>query len=487
MLATGGLVARRRLLPVAARRSPTHRRRQDARRRGRRSACLRLRSHPTASSRSSPTAPRWAPGSRTSLPMVVADELEADWSRVRVKQAPGDEKRYGNQDTDGSRSLRHFFQPMRRCGAAARHDAGEGRGGAMGRRCRRGPGAEPRGRPQAERAASSATASSPRRQRVPVPPLDQMKLKDQAAFRYIGKGNVQIVDCSTSPPAAPAYGIDAKLPGMIYAVVARPPVLGGKLASYDATAAIKVPGVVKIVVDRGLRRCQRNSSRWRRGGGRRQYLGGDEGPRRAQGRTGTTGRTAATIRQPTRRSWKRPPASPARSCATTATLNGAEASAAKVVGPSTTLPYLAHASMEPPTATARVADGKSEVWAPGAEPRRSRKTNSCKEARPQARGGDGQRHPARRRLRPQVEVRLRARGGVIVPRDGRRPGQGRVDPRGRHSPRLLSCGLVRAPRGGHRWPRQAPSPGCTAASRRRIRSIFVADPKASRRASSAWE
>ena len=59
-------------------------------------------------------------GVRTGMPMIVADELEADWARVRVVQAPGDEERYGNQDTDGSRSTRHFFMPMRRCGAAAR-------------------------------------------------------------------------------------------------------------------------------------------------------------------------------------------------------------------------------------------------------------------------------------------------------------------------------------------------------------------------------
>ena len=59
-------------------------------------------------------------GVRTSLPMVVADEMEADWSRVHVAQAPGDEKKYGNQDTDGSRSVRHFVQPMRQCGAAMR-------------------------------------------------------------------------------------------------------------------------------------------------------------------------------------------------------------------------------------------------------------------------------------------------------------------------------------------------------------------------------
>ena len=59
-------------------------------------------------------------GSRTGLPMVVADEMEADWSRVRVRQAPGDEVKYGNQDTDGSRSTRHYLVPMRQIGAAAR-------------------------------------------------------------------------------------------------------------------------------------------------------------------------------------------------------------------------------------------------------------------------------------------------------------------------------------------------------------------------------
>src|SRR6185437_14265241 len=59
-------------------------------------------------------------GVRTGMPLIVADELEADFSKVRVQQAPADEEKYGNQDTDGSRSTRHFIEPMRRCGAAAR-------------------------------------------------------------------------------------------------------------------------------------------------------------------------------------------------------------------------------------------------------------------------------------------------------------------------------------------------------------------------------
>ena len=59
-------------------------------------------------------------GVRTGMPLIVADELDADWARVKVAQAPGDEAKYGNQDTDGSRSTRHFMKPMRECGAAAR-------------------------------------------------------------------------------------------------------------------------------------------------------------------------------------------------------------------------------------------------------------------------------------------------------------------------------------------------------------------------------
>src|ERR1700729_811899 len=59
-------------------------------------------------------------GVRTGMPLILADELEADWTRVKVAQAPADEPRYGNQDTDGSRSTRHFLRPMRECGAAAR-------------------------------------------------------------------------------------------------------------------------------------------------------------------------------------------------------------------------------------------------------------------------------------------------------------------------------------------------------------------------------
>src|SRR5262249_39427109 len=131
---------------------------------------------------------------RTSLPMIVADELDADWSRVRVVQSPGDEKTYGNQDTDGSRSVRHFIQPMRQCGAAARRmleQAAASRWGvpiaeveAKFHEVVHGPSGRKFG--YGELAAAAA--------QLPVPQPSDIKLKEASAFRYIGTGRVPIVD-----------------------------------------------------------------------------------------------------------------------------------------------------------------------------------------------------------------------------------------------------------------------------------------------------
>jgi len=133
-------------------------------------------------------------GVRTSLPLIVAEEMEADWSRVRVQQAHGDEVKFGNQDTDGSRSTRHYLIPMRQIGASARsmlEAAAAKRWGvpvteakaanhevvhaASGRRIGFG-----------DLAADAAKES--------VPSVEGLKLKDPKDFRYLGKGEVSIVD-----------------------------------------------------------------------------------------------------------------------------------------------------------------------------------------------------------------------------------------------------------------------------------------------------
>src|SRR5690242_9392818 len=186
-------------------------------------------------------------GVRTGMPMIVAEELEADWKRVRVVQATGDEKRYGNQDTDGSRSTRHFFEPMRRCGAAARTMLEAAAAAKWGV-----PVSEVSARNHevvharsGRRAGFGSLAQAAAGQAVPA--RDAVRLKDPSKFRYIGKGNLKLVDGPDITTGKAQYGIDTRLPGMVYAVVARPPVYGGKVTSYDATETMKVPGVLKVV------------------------------------------------------------------------------------------------------------------------------------------------------------------------------------------------------------------------------------------------
>jgi isoquinoline 1-oxidoreductase beta subunit len=177
--------------------------------------------------------------------------MEADWSKVKVQQAHGDEVKFGNQDTDGSRSTRHYLIPMRQIGASARtmlEQAAAKRWGvpatevkavnhevvhsASGRKLGFG-----------ELAADAAKES--------VPSIEGLKLKDPKDFRYLGKGQISIVDLHDITTGKARYGADVRLPGMKYAVIARPPVTGGKLVSFDPDAALKVPGVEKVMQVRG--------------------------------------------------------------------------------------------------------------------------------------------------------------------------------------------------------------------------------------------
>ena len=306
-------------------------------------------------------------GSRTSLPMVVAEELEADWSRVKVVQSPGDEQKYGNQNTDGSRSMRHFIQPMRQCGAAMRlmlETAAAQRWGvniaevqAQNHEVIHKPSGRKFGYGDIAAAASSLS----------TPPEDQIKLKDQTAFRYLGKGNVQIVDLFDITTGRAVYGIDAKVPGMKYAVIARPPVMGGKLASYDGTAAMKVPGVEKIIVIDGtpppskfqpiggVAVIARNT--WAAMKGRDALvIKWDDGPHASYDSATYKAQLEETARKP------------GKVVRDEGDVDKALADAARIVAAEYYIPHLPHATMEPPSATARVANSKCEAWAPTQSP-----------------------------------------------------------------------------------------------------------------------
>jgi isoquinoline 1-oxidoreductase subunit beta len=185
-------------------------------------------------------------GIRSVLPAVLADELEADWKRVRIEQALGDQK-YGSQNTDGSCSIRDFYEAMREAGATARlmlelaasekwavpvgeckaqnHfivHSGSGRKLGFG-----------------ELVALAAKRS--------VPKKEELKFKSPAEYRYIGK-DMPIVDREEICTGKAIFGVDAKMPGMVYASIERSPVLGGKLKSYDDKETKAVRGVEQTVV-----------------------------------------------------------------------------------------------------------------------------------------------------------------------------------------------------------------------------------------------
>ena len=310
-------------------------------------------------------------GVRTSMPMIVADELEADWKRVKVIQAPGDEKRYGNQDTDGSRSTRHFFMPMRTCGAAARMMLESAA-------------AEQWKVPVSEVQAKNhevVHAKSGRKigygqlaaaaAKQPVPSRAQVKLKDPSQFRYIGKGAVKLVDGRDIVTGKAVYGQDVRLPGMLYAVVARPAVYGGKVVSVDSSATMKVPGVVKVVQIEpsappanfnplgGVAVVAKNT--WAALKGREALkIVWDDGPNASYDSKAYRTTMEAAAR------------SPGKVVRSEGDFDAAYAKAVKKVQAEYYLPHLAHATMEPPAAAARIAGGKCEVWSSVQSPQAAR-------------------------------------------------------------------------------------------------------------------
>ncbi|WP_020485410.1 xanthine dehydrogenase family protein molybdopterin-binding subunit [Methylomonas sp. MK1] len=310
-------------------------------------------------------------GVRTSLPMVVADELEADWSKVHVVQAPGDEKRFGNQDTDGSRSMRHFFMPMRRVGAAARQML-EAAAAARWR--------VPITEVRAEQhhilhIASGKTLGygelAKAAAKLPVPDRDSLRLKNSTEFRYIGKGRQGVYDGADIVSGRAMYGIDTQLKGLLYAVVARPPVLGGKLSKYDASAALKVPGVIKIVeLPSSPLPAEFNplggiaviaSNTWAAIQGRNALkIEWDNGEHAGYDSLAYKAELEAAVRQS------------GKVVRQQGDVDAALQGAAKRLEAEYYLPHLAQAPMEPPAATARIVKGHCEIWTCTQAPQLSR-------------------------------------------------------------------------------------------------------------------
>jgi isoquinoline 1-oxidoreductase subunit beta len=304
---------------------------------------------------------------RTTLPMMLADELDADWNHVKVVQSPGNEEKYGNQDTDGSRSVRHFIQPMRQIGASVRQmlEAAAAKHWGVAISDVEAKHHQIVNKKTGKKIGYGDVAEIA--MTMPVPSESEVKLKDPSAFRYIGKGNIKPYDQHDITVGKARYGIDAKVPGMLFAVVEHTPVMGGKLVSYDDSAAMKVPGVLKVIaIDGtpppakydtmgGVAVVAKNT--WAAMKGREALkIKWDDGPHgsydsvayRAQMKE-TASKPGVVVRED-------------------GDAEAALKSAAKVVTGEYYLPHFSHAPMEPVNATAKYANGKLEVWAPVQSP-----------------------------------------------------------------------------------------------------------------------
>ncbi|WOE81368.1 xanthine dehydrogenase family protein molybdopterin-binding subunit [Pseudomonas protegens] len=310
-------------------------------------------------------------GVRTSLSMVVADELEADWAQVKVKQAPGDEARFGNQDTDGSRSMRHWYEPMRRCGAAARtmlEQAAAEQWQVPLSECRAQLHKvvhQPSGRELGYGALAAAAGA------LAVPARDSLRLKQASEFRYIGKEATRAIDGEDIVNGRAVYGADVHFEGMLFAAVARPRVYGGKVKSVDDSAALKVPGVIKVMPIDGRPLPSEfqplggvavvASNTWAAIKGRDALkIEWDDGV--------NAGYNSIEYRKELEAAAQKPGKVVRSTGNLDEALNGAQSSLEATYY----LPHLAQAPMEPMVAVARFVDGRCEAWAPSQAPQVTR-------------------------------------------------------------------------------------------------------------------
>lgn len=308
-------------------------------------------------------------GSRTALPRIIADELDADWARVKIVQATGDEK-FGDQDTDGSHSVRGSFDTLRETGASAR---------LMLVRAA----AQQWSVPEAECSTGVhevlhtksgkkigygelVTAAA----KLPIPKKEELKLKPRSEWRYMGKG-VASYDLKDMITGRATYGIDAHMDGMLYGNVAHPPVFGAAVKSIDDQAALAVPGVkqtatidpfkppilfqahggVAVLADSSWAAIQ---------GKKKLKIEWTPSEHSSYSSDAYKAELQAVSRKP------------GKVVREIGNVDEAFAKGGKIIEAEYYAPMLAHASMEPPAALAHYKDGKVEVWAATQNPQGAR-------------------------------------------------------------------------------------------------------------------
>lgn len=290
-------------------------------------------------------------GVETSLAMLAADELDADWSKVKIEFAPAgpDYKNrvFGSQGTGGSTSIRAGYMPMRAAGAAAREmlvTAAATMWGVDPSTCRTENG-EVLHPPSGKRASYGSLTE--KAAAVPAPKEPKLKSPDQ--FRLIGKP-VQRLDSAPKAAGKVEFGIDVRRPGMLVATVVRCPVLGGKPKKWDSAAASAVKGVKKVLAVSGGVAVVAEHFWAARKGAEALAVTWDEGPNASLSSDKITKAAAALAKRP------------GAVAETRGDVDKALRGAAKKLEAVYELPYQAHATMEPMTCTAEVREGACDIW-----------------------------------------------------------------------------------------------------------------------------
>jgi isoquinoline 1-oxidoreductase beta subunit len=295
----------------------------------------------------------------TGLPAVVAEELDASWDQMRAESSPAKVPTYGNfafgpkgmvQGTGGSTSMANSWDQLRHAGAYARAmlvQAAANRWKVPVSEITVSEGVVAHGSGRKATFGDLAAAAG----KLPLP--KDVKLKDPSQFKLIGRERkLPRLDSHSKSTGTQTFAIDVMLPDMMTAVVLRPPRFGGKIKSFDATAAKAVPGVVDVVeIPRGVAVVARDT--WSAKKGREALkVSWDESAAETRG--------TDSLFNEYRRLRGGPEAIKAEN---RGDADGALKSAAKVLEMEFEFPYLAHAPMEPLTAVARLSPDKCEIWA----------------------------------------------------------------------------------------------------------------------------